>query len=209
MGVSGKSSESLYATWKDMVFQAKENMRSIREREGNLIEVTSQYPLVGGTMPGTEFTTCLDLARHLYDELRGEGPVRIYVPGSVHVNDRGKADRISLSKAGCDYLMSRGIPSYALFGDDANQMYKGEDGVHSTADECLVASRLFEMLGYGHIHCVCSPGQLTRKAICYIEFGYLPLMHSAPCDESSHDFVDEAFLRIPRILTDGAENPRP
>lgn len=193
----------LFAHWQEKLAHAKRQTHARASRDGALIEVAAQHPLEGGLYPNPEFSARLDSAASLYRQLLddGIGEVRIYVPGSIHM-DNGKVDRVSLSKAGCDYLVAHGIAEEALYGDDANFEFKGDDGVYNSSDECYVACRLFEKLGYGRLHCVCSPAQLHRKALSYIAFGYLPFMHSVPCEDMYHSYVDEAFLYIPRLLED-------
>jgi hypothetical protein len=193
----------LFARWQDKLANAKERTHARSDRRGALIEVAAQHPLRDGLYPNAEFAARLDSAIALYRRVSEEEPgdVRIYVPGSVHM-DNGIPDKISLSKAGCNYLMEHGIEAGVLFGDDANEEFKGDAGVYNSSDECFVACKLFEKLGYGKLHCVCSPAQLLRKALSYITFGYVPLMHSVPCEDMFHSYVDEAFLYIPRLLED-------
>lgn len=197
-------SNRLFEQWQDRLYQAREHTAERSGREGSLIEVTAQSHLVAGEFPNSAFKARLDFARRLYDGLRDGGSVRIYVSGTARddVDARGRA---SLSKAGCEYLEAHGVPSYALFGDEANQMFGKGDGKANPTDGCRVAVRLFEMLGYGHLHCVCQPAQLMGKALAYVSLGYVPLMHSVPCDGTGDDYVKEAFLAVPRLLTEGVE----
>lgn len=194
--------DELFAEWQDKLHSAIKHTQIISERNGILIEIAAQHPLIDGKIPNNEFKTRLDAGLDLYQRLCKENSeVKIYIPGSIHM-DKGVCDAISLSEAGCTYLQSMGVPCEALFGDDANMEFKGDEGVYNSSDECFVATRLRDKLGYGQIHCVCSPAQLLRKALSYIEFGLLPMMHSVPCDEMFHSYVDEAFLYIPRLLED-------
>ena len=196
--------DELFAEWQDKLHRARARMRDCSERRGALIEVAAQHPLRDGRLPNEEFAARLDAAYDLYQELlrKGEGPVKIYVPGSVHMYN-GVSDEVSLSEAGCAYLAGRGIDREDLFGDDANVTYKGEVGVYNSSDECFVACQLFDELGYKEMHCVCSPAQLLRKALSYIQFSHMPFMHSVPLEDMFHSYVDEAFLYIPRLLEDG------
>ena len=116
----------------------------------------------------------------------------------------GVCDEVSLSLAGCNCLIERGVPQEDLFGDSENLKYKGSLGVYNSSDECYMASCLFKDGSFGEFHCVCSPAQLLRKALSYISFGCLPLMRSVPCKEMFHSYVDEAFLYIPRLLSDAS-----
>lgn len=75
--------------------------------------------------------------------------------------------------------------------------------VHNSSDECYVACRLYDDLGYREMRCVCSPVQLLRKALSYIQFGHMPLMYSVPLNDMFHSYADEALLYIPRLIADG------
>lgn len=196
--------DSLFAAWQQKLHAALEYTSSISDRPGILIEVAAQHPLVDGKYPNKEFAERLDSGLELYRQYRRDEPeVKIYVPGSVHM-DNGVPDNLSLSSAGCTYLLEHGVSPEDLIGDDANAEFKGEQGVYNSSDECYVASCLLKKLGFGELHCVCSPAQLLRKALSYIEFGLVPKMHSVSCDEMFHSYVDEAFLFIPRLLADGS-----
>jgi len=194
-------SNRLFTQWQDQLYQARERTLERSERDGNLIEVTAQSHLVAGEFPNSAFKARLDLAMRLYEELRTGGSVRIYVSGDA----KSAKDNASLSKAGCDYLRKRGVPSYALFDDEASLMFGSGSDAESPADGCRIAIRLFEMLGYGHFHCVCQPARLMDKALSYIRLGYVPLMHSVPCDGTGDDYVKEMFVIVPRLLMEGAE----
>lgn len=206
-GVNEAESEGnlLFAEWQEKLSNANRYMEERSRFDGALIEVAAQHPLVEGKRPNSEFSARLDAAYNLYVELRNRnvGPVKIYVPGSIHMMD-GVCDEVSLSSAGCTYLIELGVPQEDLFGDEENLKYKGSLGVYNSSDECYVASCLFKEEAFGEFHCVCSPAQLLRKALSYISFGCLPLMHSVPCKEMFHSYVDEAFLYIPRLLADAS-----
>lgn len=128
--------------------------------------------------------------------------ITLHAPFGVHMDD-GKVDQVSLSHAGCMYLDAQGLPAEALFGEEMNQKYKGERGVYNSSDECYVARRIFEDMGFGQLHCVCSSAQLMRKALSYIQFGCIPFMHSVSCERMYHNYVDEVFRYIPILLEDG------
>ena len=194
---------SLYDFWSEKMSKARENMERHKSMSGCLIEVAAQHPLLGGLLPNEEFKKRLDLAAQIYYEQTALGTeTRIYVPGSLHMDD-GKVDQVSLSHAGCMYLDAQGLPAEALFGEEMNQKYKGERGVYNSSDECYVASRIFEDMGFGQLHCVCSSAQLMRKALSYIQFGCIPFMHSVSCERMYHNYVDEVFRYIPILLEDG------
>ena len=168
--------------------------------EGVLIEVAAQHPLLRSGRPAPEFRARLDQAAALYEDLTEQGEdVMIYVPGSLHCH-KGKADSVSLSEAGTTYLKSKGIPEEALFGDDANRRYKGDQGVYNSADECFVAAQLFLDGDYSKLYCVCSPGQMMRKKLFYMAFGVMPWFYTVPTAGQAHDDIYELFSAIPDVI---------
>lgn len=114
----------------------------------------------------------------------------------------GVVDKVSLSEAGKHFLIEQGISESNIFAEDMNHKYKGEIGVYNSTDECYVASKIFEDKNFGELHCVCSSGQMMRKALSYIRFGYVPYMHTVSCDEMYHNYIDEVFKYIPILLED-------
>ena len=194
---------ALYNVWKKMYEDAKEKMAGRKMNGGVLIEVAAQHPLINGEMPNEEFEKRLLLAAELYREYAiGGNKVKIYVPGSLH-KFKGVVDKIPLSEAGKAYLLQKGIADSDIFADNMNKKYKGSDGVYNSADECFVSGKIFDELNYGELHCVCSSGQMMRKMLCYIHFGYVPYMHTVSCDVMYHDYIDEIFKFIPILLKDG------
>lgn len=192
----------LYPVWQAMYVNAQENMRKRLGKPGALIEVAAQHPLIDGQFPNEEFEKRLLLAIKLYHELSLSGnPVWIYVPGSIHM-DNGVVDKCSLSEAGKKFLIKYQIPENHIFADEMNQKYKGNDGVYNSTDECYVASKIFDSLSVGQLHCVCSSGQMMRKVLSYIHFGYVPYMHTVSCDHMYHNYIDEIFKYIPILLED-------
>lgn len=192
----------LYDIWKEKYAIAKANMAQKKENQGILIEVAAQHPLIHGEMPNEEFEKRLLLASEIYAEKRKENQkVWIYVPGSLHM-DNEIPDKMPLSEAGKRFLIEKGIPENAIFADEMNVKYKGDAGVYNSADECYVAGKLFEEVGAGEFHCVCSSGQMMRKILNYIHFGYVPYMHTVSCDNMYHDYIDEIFRYIPILLAD-------
>ena len=197
------ANDSQFLHWRKLAEEARDVMAQVRENDGLLIEVAAQHPLIDGIYPNPEFSARLDAAIKRYElERENRETVKIYVPGSRHMQN-GIADRISLSAAGCNYLETHGVDPADLYGKDANSKYKGDDGVYNSSDECYVATRLFRDLGFGRLASYCSPAQLMRKALSYIQFGVLPDMYSVPCDDMFHDYVDEVFIHIPVFLGDG------
>lgn len=78
----------LFARWQDKLANAKERTHARSDRRGALIEVAAQHPLRDGLYPNAEFAARLDSAIALYRQVSEEEPgdVRIYVPGSVHMD---------------------------------------------------------------------------------------------------------------------------
>ena len=171
-----------------------------RDRRSVLIEVAAQHPLVNGSEPGEEFTARLERGKELFEKFRAEGMhVELYVPGSRHVHE-GDPDKISLSEAGSFYLKNAGVPAEVIHGEDLNTAYKGTSGVYNSADECFVAASYFKDQGFGRLVSVVSPAQLLRKTLHYAASGVLPTSHTAPTDVMFHDYVEEAFDKIPYVL---------
>lgn len=77
-----------------------------------------------------------------------------------------------------------------------------ENGVYNSSDECFVASKIYDEIGAGELHCVCSSAQMMRKILSYIYFGYVPYMHTVSCDNMYHDYIDEIFVNIPILPND-------
>ncbi|WP_217240013.1 hypothetical protein [Streptomyces sp. AC555_RSS877] len=186
--------------WEEKLAQARSYMKTRHGRPRTLIEVAAQHPLAHGTHPNEEFTARLERAIELYTQLREHGEhVELYVPGSRHMF-RGVADKISLSQAGGDYLIARGIAAPYVRGEDLNRRYKGEDGVYNSADECFVTASYFKDNDFGTLISVVAPGQLHRKMLHYIHFGVLALPHTAPTLDSFHNYVHEALVELPSVL---------
>lgn len=192
-----------FAHWTQLLHAAQERMEQADISDGLLIEVAAQHPLVEGMYPNVEFSARLDVAADRYRRERMNGyAVKVYVPGSRHMYN-GVPDNISLSQAGSRYLENIGIPSCDIYGDEANRRFKGDSGVFNSSDECYVATCLFNEFGFGRIASYCSPAQLMRKALSYIQFGILPDMYSVPCEHMFHNYADEIFLHIPTLIEDG------
>lgn len=201
MGDDSVPDQAALAAWNTKLELARDLMALRQKQPRALIEVAAQHPLDDGVRPGPEFSARLDRALELHATLRAAGrDVEFYVPGSRHMY-RGVADKISLSRAGCDYLIAQGIPAVGVRGEDLNRRYKGADGVYNSADECFVAASYFKDTGdFGSLHSVLSPGQLHRKMLHYIDFGVLPLAHTAPTSDSFHNYIHEAFFELPYVL---------
>lgn len=195
-------SNSEYKDWLDKYEVARSNMSLAKSKSGILIEVAAQHPLVDGKYPNEEFSKRLLLAIDLYNTFKlKEECVKIYVPGSLH-QEAGTVDTISLSVAGKRFLIENGIPESDIFSNDANEKYKGTNGVYNSSDECYVASQLFCDLNFSQLHCVCSSAQMFRKMLSYIYFGYVPYMHTVSCDEMYHSYIKELFEDIPKFMED-------
>ena len=195
-----KEHEKEYKEWIEKLNQAKMFMQ---ERKGNrvLIECAAQHPLKNGCLPGEEFEKRLDLAVYLYNSLKKEGKdVKIYVPGSRHMQN-GIKDKVSLSLCGKIYLVEHGVLATDIYSVRTNQKYKGLLGVYNSADECYVASKIFVDDNFDKLISVVSPAQMYRKTLFYIQFGIMPLNYSAPTFDSFHNYINEMFCSLPKVLT--------
>lgn len=189
--------------WEKKKAEAAENMCAHAGGKRLLIECAAQHPLTESGEPGHEFAVRLDAAARLYLELteRGES-VDIYVPGSLHAMN-GVPDKCALAEAGCRYLEKKhGIPKKCLLGEAENARYKGDAGVYNSADECYVASRIFEDGDYRALYCVCSPYQTIRKTLLYYSFGVLPICYGIPAEDMFHDAYTEATVSLENLLYD-------
>lgn len=166
-----------------------------------LIEVAAQHPLVDGLYPNEEFQKRLDRGIELYkaETLKGNS-VEFYVPGSLHMLG-GVSDKCSLSDAGRNYLISKGIPAELIRGEDINAHYKGEEGVYNSGDECYVASSYYKDANFEKLYSVCSPCQMYRKILFYLSFGVYPHTDTEPTEESWHNYIGDIFFAIPCVAT--------
>lgn len=192
--------DSAKSYWRELSIIAKNNMKEKSNDEycdQQLIEVAACHPLNKKGEPSKEFTNRLDYAVQLFNNSDIES--YIYVPGSLHKSNN-IVDKYSLSLAGINYLIEKGIPKDRLFGDEMNEKYKKEEGVYNSADECFVASQIFLEGEFKTIHCICSPNQMLRKKLFYIAFGVLPMFHTVPEGAKSHDDIYEIFESIPDVI---------
>jgi hypothetical protein len=155
--------------------------------------------LIDGVRPNDEFRSRLERGKELFEDYIIQGHTEIYVPGSRHTF-RGHADQVSLSQAGMSYQVELGVPSGAIRGEDLNYRYKGLDGVYCSADECFVTASYFKDANFGVLVSVVSPAQMVRKTLHYLQFGVIPLNFTVPVLNGFHDFLDELFEIIPRVL---------
>lgn len=192
--------EEAKAYWLDKQKKARKTMSVREDYTAVLIECASKV-LEDGLHPDFEFRARLDRTIELYYQLRQKNDVvHIYVPGSLH-KEAGVTDQCTLSTAGRRYLVERGIPDEVILGDAENELYKGDEGVLNSADECFVASRIFHEGQYRELHCVCSPIQVTRKWFYYLEFGLVPLIHSVPvADSDVMDIVTEQLRGTENVI---------
>lgn len=192
--------EEAKAYWLDKQAQARKTMAARKDCTAVLIECASKV-LKDGLHPDDEFCARLDRTIELYHQLSRENEVvNIYVPGSLH-KEAGVTDQCTLSTAGRRYLVERGIPDEVIFGDAENELYKGDEGVLNSADECFIASRIFHEGQYRELHGVCSPIQVTRKWFYYLEFGLVPLIHSVPFAQSDvMDIVTEQLRGTENVI---------
>lgn len=217
------SKEQAKEYWYEKQEQARKTMRLHQRNSAVLIECASKV-LVNGLHPDFELCARLDRSIELYHKLSSSNTkVHIYVPGSLHkelVSDCSTcstitsvpvyvADKCTLSTAGRCYLVERGVPDEDILGDQENELYKGDEGVLNSADECFVASNIFhkgtiikgKRYDYRELHCVCSPIQVTRKWFYYLEFGLIPLIHSVPLAESDvMDIVTEQLRGTENVI---------
>ena len=187
--------------WKEKYLLAKENMASQSEiTDSILIEVAAQHPLMKDGTPGKEFKARLDKCIELYKKYKAQDiEVKIYVPGSIH-QYKNNIDPISLSQSGINYLLSHNVDENDIYPENINAKYKGDDGVYNTADECFVSSKIFFDDDYAKLITICSPNQVTRKTILYLEFGVIPLCYSVPMDNMYHDIISEIFVNLDSLL---------
>ena len=192
--------------WIDRQNIAEKNMKKHQIYKDILIEVASQHPLNSDGTPLDEFAKRLDYAYELYSKLQEKRKedgitrnIKIYVPGSLHLYE-GIPDKNSLSEAGKNYLIQKGMSESDILADDYNQKYKGDKGVYNSADECYVASQTFLNERYGVIYAVCSPNQLARKQLFYIACGVLPHFYTVPTDNMAHDSVVELIEKVPNVI---------
>lgn len=189
--------------WRDKLELAKESVHKAQNdsnRNGILIEVASQHPLKSDGTPGDEFISRLDFGYEIY-KLKKAANIhcRIYVPGSLHMENQVK-DKFSLSEAGKTYLIKKGVPLEDIYDETQNIKYRGNDGVYNSADECYVASKIWEDEGFAELFCVCSPFQSMRKVARYIAFGVFPFVFTCPSSTMFHDYVSEMFTELPYVL---------
>lgn len=193
--------DEVVEAWRAKYAAAQANMRARGGNLRTLIEVAAQHPLKSGLYPNEEFSARLNRGLELYTVYAGAGrDVEIYVPGSRH-KYKGVADQISLSTAGRSYLIEHGVPDAAVRGEDLNLRYKGSDGVYGSADECFVAASFYKDANFGVLVSVSSPAQMLRKTLHYFEFGVVPLNFTASVQSGFHDYLDELFEQIPKVLT--------
>ena len=193
---------SKYSEWKEIYDIAESTMinNSLDKiREGLLIEVAAQHPLKDGVYPDIEFKLRLDLGIRLYNKHKDLGNrVKIYVPGSLH-----KGDKIALGDAGRNYLLRNGIDIKDILATEITEELSNGNGVYGSTEECKIASLIYNELKFKYLKCVCSPPQVMRKVLSYIEFGLLPDIHTVDCYSKFHDYIDEIFVNIPYVLVGG------
>jgi hypothetical protein len=185
--------------WEKRYEKAKQFMQSRSGIKKILIEVAAQHPLYQGIYPNEEFSQRLLRGKELYLQNKKNGfKVEFYVPGSRHMHE-GVTDKISLSKAGVNFLLKQNVPKNIIHGEDLNKKYKNKNGVYNSADECFVASSYFKDNDFGHLYCVLSPLQIYRKALHYIWMGVVPLFYTAPTALTFHNYIKEVYDLIPYV----------
>lgn len=192
-----------YKTWENYYKKALTNTHDIlydNSRAGTLIEVSAQHPLVNGQEPNEEYKARLDKAAELYYLMKKDNrEVKLYTTGSRHVYN-GITDKVSLSTAGRRYLCEQGINPSDIYAEEVEYKYIQESGIYCSEDECKAAYKLFCVINYQKLICVCSPIQLMRKYLYYIKLGIAPDMISVPCENMFHDPIEEIFVNIPKVI---------
>lgn len=142
-------------------------------RDGALILVCAQHPLMPDGKPGKAFTARLDEAILRYNMMKNQGQrVTIRVPGAVHFGDE-----ISLAEAGMKYLMNNNIPEEDISADGTE-----ENGT----DEVTFAYNIFEQAQHKQFHICCSENQVPRNKMACIELlGFWPYFHTATVPEET------------------------
>lgn len=192
--------------WDNKQKRAKILQRKIRRNKKILIEVAAQHPLEDYCRPGVEFTARLEKTLEMYSKFKKDGiPVEIFVPGSVHLANDGTEEDCSLSEAGVNWLLEAGIPESDLHGEDLIEHYQNDrnwPGVYNTGDECDIAARYFleEDNGFGKLFTVCSPNQLLRKTLFYLDHEINAYVITVPVDNMFHDFLYEIYNVLPTVL---------
>lgn len=165
-----------------------------------LIQISAQHPLVNGDTPNEEFCSRLNAGIALYHELKEHGKqVKFYIPGSTHA-ENGQLDALPLSEAGKNYLLAQNIPATDIYANDMNIKYKGNDGVYNSADECYVCAKIYIDEGFEELHCFCSPLQVLKNQLFFIENGILAKIYSIPAKNYYHNPFFEAGVMIPEIV---------
>lgn len=195
------SREDVRQYWASKYKAAVAKTSSMLDRSScTLIEVSAQHPLIRGRYPNEEFTARLNHAVELFKNNLNENYI-IYVPGSRHrINDDN--DKISLSKAGVDYLLQKGIPKERIFGNEINNKYMKDAGVYNSSDECYAASKLYTDKNCNKLICICSPYQIMRKTFYYLEHGIIPECHSITSGSMYHNPISEYFESLHSAVYD-------
>lgn len=192
-----------YLKWKNYYKKALAHTNELlhdSNRAGTLIEVSAQHPLVNGREPNEEYKARLDKATELYYLMKKDNrEVKLYTTGSRHTYN-GIADKVSLSAAGKRYLYKQGINPSDIYAEEVEHKYTQKSGIYCSEDECKATYKLFCDTNYQKLICVCSPIQLMRKYLYYIELGIVPDMISVPCENMFHDPIEEIFVNIPKII---------
>ena len=186
--------------WNEMYKKAVTNSR--RRGKKLLIEVAAQHPLTDGMYPNDEFARRLDKCVEIYRQLPNMD-IEIYVPGSIHLDEHGIADVCSLSGAGVEYLVDKGIPREILHGDDWNdQQYDGRywHGVYNSGDECYIAAQNYNRFDFTYLVSICSPNQCMRKSLLYIANGVIANICTVTAKNMFHNILGEIYESIPNIL---------
>lgn len=101
---------SLHLLWWDKYDKALYHMMNFRQSGvGMLMEIAAEHSLKDRLYPAEELQARLGLGIKLYKEFSLSENVKFYIPGLKH-QENGNVDFVSLSEAGKNYLVSKGIP---------------------------------------------------------------------------------------------------
>lgn len=184
--------------------QYKISMNNMEKAKNNnkavLIEIASQHPLEKDGTPNSEFKARLDKGVEIYFKNRNNNiPTTLAVIGSIHIFNNN-FDPCSLSTAGKNYLISRGVSEKDIEADDAINKYKGEEGVYNSMDECFVISKLFKDGNYSDLLSIVSPYQMYRKMLTYIANGLISQCIPVYVDNMFHNPIGEIMFNIQDVL---------
>lgn len=186
------------AWWDERYKEAAAFMETRASAPKTLIVVAAQDGLIDGLYPNEEFETRLEYGLSgAWETVDAGGQVEFYVPGSLH-RQGNIDDKIPLATAGLNWLTEQDLPpGIVLHGDDANQTYKGEDGVYHSGDEALVATSLFKNNAeFGAFELYCGPHQTRRWGLQAIANGVVATVHTVIPPTETHNIRAERIADL-------------